>query len=256
MLQAWGAHSSAPRARTGDDSSSTTANAGSATGYIPESVWNEDSAGNGFSAGGGGVSSFFSKPAWQVETGAAGMTTLVAPDASRDVPDIALDAAAGGSDIPYLYCAGGFCTSGFRNSTSNLDVAGGTSFDSQIFGGMLALVEQKIGSRIGNANQTIYALGNNSAFYNTTSLSVFHDVTSGNNGNPYTRRTPANCPTAGPGYSAGTDYDPGNRLGQRRPQQPCHRLEVGDSAGPWIERGGDFGNRARRLRPAPSLAPT
>ncbi len=191
------------------NSSSTTANAGSATAYIPESVWNEDSAGNGFSSGGGGVSSFFSKPAWQVETGAGGMTTQVAPDASRDVPDLALDAAAGGSDIPYLYCAQGFCTSGFRNSTSNLDVAGGTSFDSQIFGGMLALVEQKIGSRIGNANQTIYALGNNSAFYNTTSLSVFHDVTSGNNSNPCTAGTPncTNCPICTEGYSAGTGYD-------------------------------------------------
>ena len=189
------------------NSSSGTANAGSATAYIPESVWNEDSAGNGFSSGGGGVSSFFSKPAWQVETGAAGMTTLVAPDASRDVPDVALDAAAGGSDVPYLYCAQGFCTSGFRNSTSNLLVAGGTSFDSQIFGGMLALVEQKIGSRIGNANPTIYALGNNSAFYNTTSLSAFHDVTSGNNSNPCTAGTP-NCPNGGTeGYSAGTGYD-------------------------------------------------
>ncbi len=70
-------------------------NSGSAISYIPESVWNEDSAGNTFSAGGGGPSAFFTKPAWQVETGPAGMTTLVPPDASRDVPDLALDAAAG-----------------------------------------------------------------------------------------------------------------------------------------------------------------
>ena len=189
------------------NSSSTTANAGSATSYIPESVWNEDAAGQTFSSGGGGVSAFFSKPAWQVETGPAALTTLVKPDASRDVPDLALDAAAGGSDIPYLYCAQSFCTTGFRNSTSNLLVAGGTSFDSQIFGGMLALVEQKIGSRIGNANPTLYALGNSTAFYNTTGLSVFHDVTSGNNANPCTAGTP-NCPNGGTeGYNAGTGYD-------------------------------------------------
>ena len=82
-------------------SSTNNANGGSAISYIPESVWNEDSYGNTFSAGGGGPSAFFTKPAWQVETGPAGMTTTVPPDASRDVPDLALNAAADPSDIPY-----------------------------------------------------------------------------------------------------------------------------------------------------------
>jgi subtilase family serine protease len=188
------------------NSSSTVANGGSATGYIPETAWNEDAAGYSFSAGGGGVSAFFTKPAWQVETGpSGGMTTTVPADASRDVPDLALDAAA--SHDGYLYCAGGTCTSGFRNSSSNLTVAGGTSFDSQIFGGMLALIEQKIGTRIGNANPTIYALGNKVAYYNATSTSVFHDITTGNNSDPCTAGTP-NCPNGGTiGYNAGPGYD-------------------------------------------------
>jgi subtilase family serine protease len=181
------------------------ATGGSALSYIPEKVWNEDASGYSFSAGGGGVSAFFTKPAWQVETGQAPMTTSVPPDASRDVPDLALDAAAGHDQ--FLYCSLGFCTSGYRNSSSNLNVAGGTSFDSQIFGGMLALIEQKIGGRVGNANPTIYALGNNVAYYNNASTSVFHDITVGNNSDPCTAGT-TNCPNGGTiGYNAATGYD-------------------------------------------------
>jgi subtilase family serine protease len=186
------------------NSTSTIANAGSAIGYIPETVWNENTPGSFFSAGGGGVSAFFSKPAWQIETGATGMTTLVPPDASRDVPDLALDAAS--LHDGFLFCSQGFCTNGFRNASSNLNTAGGTSFDSQLFGGMLALVVQKFG-RIGNANPKIYALGNSVAYYNNTSSSVFHDATTGNNSNPCTAGT-LNCPYGGSiGYNAGTGYD-------------------------------------------------
>ena len=181
------------------------ATGGSATGYIPETVWNEDATGSSFSASGGGPSAFFTKPAWQIETGPPGMTTLVAADGSRDVPDLALDAAS--NHDQFLYCAQGSCTNGYRDAAGNLTVAGGTSFDSQIFGGMLALIEQKIGSRIGNANPTIYALGNQTAFYNTTSTSAFHDITTGNNSNPCTAGTP-NCPNGGSlGFNAGVGYD-------------------------------------------------
>ncbi|HXE07519.1 MAG TPA: protease pro-enzyme activation domain-containing protein [Acidobacteriaceae bacterium] len=179
----------------------------SAKSYIPEAAWDEDSAGSTFSATGGGVSAFFSKPAWQVETGAAGMTTSVPPDSSRDVPDISLDAAA--VHDPLLFCYSGSCAVGFRQSAGGtVTVAGGTSFDSQMFGGMLALVEQKIGSRIGLANPTLYAMGNNAAYYsNSASTSVFHDVTAGSNSNPCTAGTP-NCPNGGNiGYSATTGYD-------------------------------------------------
>jgi subtilase family serine protease len=186
-------------------SASNGATGGSAISYIPEAVWNEDSAGNTFSSGGGGISAFFPKPAWQVETGPPLLKTLVAPDSSRDVPDIALDAAVG--QDPYLYCVQGSCTNGFRNASSTLTTAGGTSFDSQIFGGMLALVEQKIGSRTGNANPVLYALGNRTEYYNTTGTSVFHDVTTGNNSSPCTAGTP-NCPNGGTiGFSAGVGYD-------------------------------------------------
>ncbi len=192
------------------NSSSSTANAGSAISYIPEAVWNDEPGFDAFEGGGGGASAFFTKPAWQVGTG-------VPVDGARDVPDLALDASDAHDTL--LYCVnvaqGTSCTSGFRvgSSTGSLNPAGGTSFDSQIFGGMLALVEQKIGGRIGNANQTIYSLANNTAYYtpgmNTTSLPtvVFNDVTTGNNSMPCTIGSP-NCPNGGViGFNAGAGYD-------------------------------------------------
>jgi len=182
----------------------------SALSYIPEAVWNDAGAGY-YGGGGGGASAFFTKPAWQIETGASGMTTQVPTDGSRDVPDLALDA----SDVhdSFLFCvgvaSGTSCGNGFRVSSTNngLEAAGGTSLDSQIFGGMLALVEQKIGSKIGNANPTLYALGNKTAYYNPTSSSVFHDVTLGSNAMQCTAGS-KDCPNGGStGYSAGTGYD-------------------------------------------------
>lgn len=183
---------------------------GSAQAYIPEAAWNDESY-QSFGGGGGGPSAFFTKPAWQVGTPA---------DAARDVPDLALDASLIHDGL--LFCmntaaaqGAESCGSGFRVSTSNdgLLTGGGTSFDSQMFGGMLALVEQKIGSRIGNANPTIYALANNASDYMSGAVSspsnafVFNDVTVGNNAMPCTAGTP-NCPNGGTeGFNAGLGYD-------------------------------------------------
>jgi subtilase family serine protease len=184
----------------------------SALSYIPEAEWNNASAGD-YGGGGGGVSSFFAKPAWQVETapgmGITSTNPSVPPDGARDVPDLALDASNVHDAL--LYCASGSCGNGFRIASGtyagDLTAAGGTSFDSQIFGGMLALIEQKLNSKLGNINPTLYALGNNAAYYNTNSSSVFHDVTSGNNAMQCTAGY-TDCPTGGSiGYSAGTGYD-------------------------------------------------
>lgn len=172
----------------------------SALSYLPETAWNENVAGTTFSAGGGGVSNFFNKPPWQVGIGVPG-------DASRDVPDVALNAAA--SHDGYLYCSAGSCVNGtFRASDGQtLTVGGGTSFATPTFAGILALIEQKTGSRIGNANPIIYGLGNNVSFYNSTSSSVFHDITSGDNDSPCTAGS-TNCPNGGSiGFNAGVGYD-------------------------------------------------
>jgi subtilase family serine protease len=185
----------------------------SALSYIPEQPWNDSTygfsaTGSDFGGGGGGASAFFTKPAWQVGVG-------VLADGSRDVPDLVLDASD--AHDPLLYCVnvalGDSCTSGFRISGGDLYVAGGTSFDSQMFGGMLALVEQKIGSKLGNTNPILYALANNGTYYTPGSVStssnglVFNDITSGNNAMPCLTGT-TNCANGGTaGFSAGNGYD-------------------------------------------------
>jgi subtilase family serine protease len=167
---------------------------GSAIGYIPELPWNETTATTGLGAGGGGASTFFPKPSWQSGTG-------VPADGARDVPDISFNAAS--AHDGYLYCAIGSCVTGFRYTDNSLTEAGGTSFGAPTFSGVLALIEQKTGSRLGNINPTLYALAN-SSYYNN----AFHDITSGNNNSPCTSGT-IGCPagTTSIGYTAGVGYD-------------------------------------------------
>jgi hypothetical protein len=186
---------------------------GSAIKYIPEVPWNETTAsagltpgGTGGGAGGGGASAVFSKPSWQTGTG-------VPNDSSRDVPDISLNAAA--MHDGYLVCSSGDglgetpCTNGFLSSNGQPNVFGGTSFVAPTFAGILALVEQKLGTGgLGNIGPTLYGFLNGPTYG-----SVFHDITSGNNSVPCTQGT-SNCPNGGSiGYTAGTGYDQASGLG-------------------------------------------
>ncbi len=197
----------------------------SALQYIPEMAWNEDSVSCGqfncLDSGGGGVSALFAKPGWQ-----AGVPGIPA-DGQRDVPDLALNASFG---LPgYLFCSSdttywqssqqSSCNSGFRDSaTGMLTVAGGTSFASPIFAGMVALINQKAGYTTGQGliNPTLYTLAANSATY----ASDFHDITSGNND---CLAGPADCSGA-IGFSAGTGYDQATGLGS---------VDLSNLAGAW-----------------------
>lgn len=195
-------------------SSTNGSNGGSALGYIPEQPWNETNAAQGLDAGGaggGGVSSFFSKPAWQTGTG-------VPDDSSRDVPDVSLNAAA--NHDGYMVCTSGStdangaaelpCTSGFLTSNGQPNVFGGTSFVAPSFAGILALVEQKLGSAasngLGNVGPVLYGLAN--------TANVYHDITTGNNSVICEQGT-LNCPGANSpiGYNAGVGYDQASGLG-------------------------------------------
>jgi hypothetical protein len=102
----------------------------------------------------------------------------------------------------------GPCVTGFRDSNSNLNVAGGTSFGAPSFAGIVAILNQKIGSKQGNINPTLYAVA-------ASTPTAFHDITSGNNIVPCGAGT-TNCPTTGTaqyGFSAGTGYDQVTGLG-------------------------------------------
>jgi subtilase family serine protease len=167
-------------------------NGGSALSYIPEKVWNDDSS-TGLFASGGGASLYFSKPSWQVGTG-------VPADYARDVPDVSLSASA--AHDAYLVCVSGSCTNGFANASGAVSTAGGTSSAAAAFGGLLALVEQKTGARLGVVNPTIYALAN-SAYAGA----VFHDTTTGTNASPCTAGS-TGCAGGGTiGFNAATGYD-------------------------------------------------
>jgi subtilase family serine protease len=191
----------------------------SALSYIPEQAWNDDNASIGaqygalyaVSSGGGGTSTLTPRPSWQ--TGVPGIPA----GNFRLVPDVSL--ASSPQNAPYIYCTSdqtswtsgqkASCNSGFRDSTTqDLTVAGGTSFATPIFAGMLAIIAQKENSSgLGVANETIYSLAANSSTY----ASAFHDTTSG--GNQCTAGA-SYCSTAGASeYATTTGYDEATGLG-------------------------------------------
>jgi Pro-kumamolisin, activation domain/Bacterial Ig-like domain (group 3) len=152
--------------------------------YIPENVWNETcttqcaTGAAPLASGGGGVSTFFTKPSWQA--GVAGIPN----DGHRDVPDISLSAA---SHDPYILCFEGSCQSGNALGIS------GTSASAPSFAGVVALVNQQTGSRQGQANYVLYRLAATETLSQcngsrTTALPgascIFNDVTEGNNAVP------------------------------------------------------------------------
>lgn len=180
----------------------------SAVSYIPEQVWNDDSAA-GLASGGGGVSVYTLRPTWQ--TGVPGIPS----GTYRTVPDISL--ASSGANAGYLFCSSdtaatnvpGSCSNGFRGSDQKaLTVGGGTSFAAPIFAGMLALINQSRGSNgQGVVNPTLYGLASNPTVY----ASAFHDITAGSNA---CTAGPTICTAAATTqYPATVGYDQATGLG-------------------------------------------
>ncbi len=199
----------------------------SAKSYIPEMVWNDDSS-SGLAASGGGVSTLSAgKPSWQ--KGVPGIPA----DGARDVPDIAL--AASNNHDPYLLCTSdtsnwtsgqsASCDLGFRDSASNvLTAAGGTSFATPVFAGMVALINQKQNYSTGQGllNTELYKLASNAATYG----SVFHDITTGTNA---CLASSGLCSAAGESaYAAKTGYDQATGLGS---------FDTNALAGAWAASG-------------------
>ena len=181
-------------------------NLGSATQYISEKAWNDTALNGTLSATGGGASSCalpagvaacsgFSKPLWQAGAG-------VPNDGVRDVPDVAMTASP--DHDGYVVCSQGSCANGIANNTA---IFGGTSASTPVFAGIMVLLNQKQGNRVGNVNPTLYKLAQNAA------NGVFHDVTTGDNKVPCTKGT-TDCPNGGSiGYSATAGYDQVTGLG-------------------------------------------
>jgi len=164
-------------------------NGASAKGYIPEIAWNESSANLfGLASGGGGVSTYFAKPAWQTGPG-------VPNDGMRDVPDVSMSAAY--HDAYYIHYLGGWGTQE------------GTSASTPIFAGIVVLLNQYLTEsgqgRAGNINPMLYELAR-------TTTNVFHDTIKGDNIVPCAFKS-SDCAVGSLGYVAGPGYDLATGLG-------------------------------------------
>lgn len=177
-----------------------------ALSYIPEVVWNESCAAAqcginaNIAAGSGGVSTFFPKPAWQTGNTISGM---------RAVPDVSLTSAL---HDPYLLCINLSCEQNF------IFFVGGTSAAAPSFAAIMALVDQKMGGRQGQAGYVLNRLAatENLSQCNGSSQTIlpaanciFNDVTIGNNAVP--GEVGFGTPTAQ--YQSKVGYDLGTGLG-------------------------------------------
>jgi len=166
----------------------------------------------------------YPKPAWQ--SGVNG----IPGDGARDVPDVSLMAGNGEWGSLYLFCDTDY-TQQACNPTTSLAAAGGTSFASPIFAGMLALVMQKQGTALGNINYVLYKLGSteyadssstscSSSTVTTGNSCVFYDITEGTNATPCFVFS-VDCDTGDQvnqigiltGYSTNSGYDLASGLG-------------------------------------------
>jgi subtilase family serine protease len=171
----------------------------------------------------------YAKPSWQTGAG-------VPADGHRDIPDVSMFASTGFLTNSFYVVCQQDDTMGQDGTPCNLSAnnfafggAGGTSVSTQVFAGVMALIDQKAGARQGNINPMFYTLANSQAGHCTTaspaSDCVFYDVTQGTIGQPCVTGTGAkpssNCTTNTSGdafgvvtqYNAGTGYDAATGLG-------------------------------------------
>lgn len=132
----------------------------SGSSWGSEVVWGTTANSSG---GGGGISTFYTRPSYQVGTG-------VDTAAKRQVPDVSGDADP----------ASGYSVYSFNGTSNAWFPVGGTSAAAPLWAGIAALNNQYAGTKghaiLGQANVALYAL-----FNGTQTLPAFHDITSGNN---------------------------------------------------------------------------
>ena len=131
----------------------------SALSYIPEGAWNDPST-TSILATGGGSSLWIPQPPWQAGTG-------VPTTGQRNIPDISFTAS--GHDAYYLCLA---YPDGTGDCSQHKFISFyGTSASTPSMAGIMALVDEALGSRQGNFNPTLYSLAA------TPANGVFNDVT-------------------------------------------------------------------------------
>ena len=237
------------------NTTNTSTTQASAKSYVPETTWNDSCTNSLFgqvgfstnaetncnnpqlinyvSVGGiasGGKSSCsngsptlagcagYSKPSWQ--TGAS-----VPSDGRRDLPDVSLFASNGFLGSFYIVCQQGGGSCDLNSPYVDFSGYGGTSVASPALAGIMAMVDQKMGSRQGNANYVFYKLAAKSGASCASKASpagtcTFYDTTVGTIAPPCLVNSP-NCTVTNTndflgvlsGYSAAAGYDLATGLG-------------------------------------------
>lgn len=116
---------------------------------------------------GGGVSRFFPLPSYQTNAHVPPATNPAGP-VMRGVPDVSGNAA---SESGYRVLCDG---QEFPDAAKQLPGIGGTSAVAPLWAGLIALLAQSLGAKLGWIHPQLYALA--------PSTGAFHDITSGNNG--------------------------------------------------------------------------
>jgi len=151
--------------------------------YELETCWNEFPY---FGATGGGISTYWTQPAYQNIPGQGYTAQNGGSTTMRNVPDVAADAAVTTGVAVYVASQGGW------------NQVGGTSVASPLWAGYLSNVNAALHwtglGNLGFFNPTLYTVGV-SAFANPSSF--MYDITTGSNGY---------VPFGGPGYYNGFGY--------------------------------------------------
>ncbi len=186
----------------------------------PDNVWNDSAIGIQ-AAGGGGVSSIFSRPAFQnSEKNVVGNW--------RGTPDISLNAAVDGGVWVYYT---------FVGASSPYHIFGGTSAATPEFSGIVAMAAQVAGHGLGNINNAMYNMhGANDGIV---------DITAGNNDIGPFENSDGNTYHV-PGFCAGPGYDLASGLGTLDAAQfvPALATEATKPGGGPNGNTGSSGNQA------------
>jgi len=153
----------------------------------PDVVWNDSALLGQPAASGGGLSSVFSRPAYQ-----NGVSYVVGT--ARGTPDISMSSGVDGAV---------WITYSFKGASAPFSLAGGTSAGTPQFGGVVALADQVAGRRLGAINDALYSMPYGEGLV---------DVTSGNNDPGPFQNSDGNTYDV-PGFAAGPGYDLASGLG-------------------------------------------
>ncbi len=154
---------------------------------LPDNVWNDTNLFGTPSAGSGGVSKVFARPAFQ-----AGVTDIVG--AHRGVPDVSLSAAEDGGALVY---------ESFPGLEKGFYIIGGTSEATPLLAGIVAVADEVAGKHLGWLNPYLYRL-------QAAGAAGIVDVTIGSNTVTFFQGGET---VTVPGYEAAPGYDLASGLG-------------------------------------------